>query len=140
MPPQDGKLPAEPLLSLKSYDFGGDILFDDATRKTSGVFYTSDAKGAPWFDPALRADQEAIDKQIDGTVNVFSCAPSCSSARHFIVTSFPTARARCTSCTSAPPASCSWSPRAVRGSIRRRWPSRILSASRRAMALSSRCW
>ena len=88
MGPQDGKLPAEPVLSLKGYDFDGDILFDAASRKTSGVFYRSDAKGAAWFDPALRADQEAIDKQLDGTVNVFDCAPSCSSARHLIVTSY----------------------------------------------------
>jgi dipeptidyl aminopeptidase/acylaminoacyl peptidase len=85
---QDGKLPAEPILRLKGYDFEGKILFDAATRKTSGVLYTSDAKGAVWFDPALRADQEAIDKQLDGTVNTFDCAPSCSSARRFVVTSY----------------------------------------------------
>ncbi|KQQ92046.1 S9 family peptidase [Massilia sp. Leaf139] len=86
---QDGaKLPAEPILRLAGYDFDGEVLFDTATRKTSGVIYTSDAKGAAWFDPALRADQEAIDKQLDGTVNLFDCAPSCSSARHFVVTSY----------------------------------------------------
>jgi dipeptidyl aminopeptidase/acylaminoacyl peptidase len=88
MGPQDGKLPAEPILRLAGYDFDGKILFDAATRKTSGVLYTSDAKGAVWFDPALRADQEAIDKQLDGTVNTFDCAPSCSSARRFVVTSY----------------------------------------------------
>ena len=88
MAPQDGKLPAEPLLTLKGFDFDGGILFDAATRKTSGVRYTSDAVGTAWFDPALRADQEAIDKQLDGTVNTFNCAPSCSGARHFVVTSY----------------------------------------------------
>jgi dipeptidyl aminopeptidase/acylaminoacyl peptidase len=88
MGPQDGKLPAEPVLTLKGYDFDGEVLFDAATRKAGGVQYTSDAQGVAWFDPALRADQEAIDKQLDGTVNVFDCAPSCSSARHFIVTAY----------------------------------------------------
>lgn len=88
MAPQDAALPAEPLLTLKGFDFDGTVLFDAASRKTSGVLYTSDAKGTVWFDPALRADQEAIDKQLDGTINVFSCAPSCSSARHHVVTSY----------------------------------------------------
>lgn len=88
MSPQDGKLPAEPVVTMKGYDFDGTILFDRAARKTSGVLYTSDAQGAAWFDPSLRADQEAIDKQLDGTVNVFRCAPSCSTARHVIVTAY----------------------------------------------------
>jgi len=87
MAPQAGKVPDQPLLSLKGYDFDGEVLFDDASRKTSGVTYKSDAIGVAWFDPALRADQEAIDKQLDGTVNVFTCT-RCSSARHLVVTAY----------------------------------------------------
>ncbi len=87
MAPQAGKLPDQPLLTLKGYDFDGEVLFDEASRKTSGVSYKSDALGVAWFDPALRADQEAIDKQLDGTVNVFACR-RCSSARHFVVTAY----------------------------------------------------
>lgn len=85
--PPAAALPAQPLLTLKGYDFEGRVLFDKPTRKAAGIAYTSDAAGAAWFDPALRADQEAIDKQLPGTVNVFACDP-CSTARHLVVRAY----------------------------------------------------
>jgi dipeptidyl aminopeptidase/acylaminoacyl peptidase len=85
--PPGAALPAEPLLRLEGYDFDGRVLFDKPTRKAAGITYTSDATGAAWFDPALRADQEAIDKQLPGTVNVFDCDP-CSTARHLVVSAY----------------------------------------------------
>lgn len=85
--PPDAKLPAQPLLTLKGYDFEGRVLFDQATRKAVGISYLSDAAGTVWFDPTLRADQEAIDKQLVGTVNTFTCAP-CSTARHLVVRAY----------------------------------------------------
>jgi dipeptidyl aminopeptidase/acylaminoacyl peptidase len=87
MSPKAGKLPEQPVLTLKGFDFDGDVLFDAPSRKTTGVAYKSDARGAVWFDPALRADQEAVDKQLDGTVNTLSCSP-CSTARHLVVTAY----------------------------------------------------
>ena len=85
--PPAATLPAEPLLTLKGYDFDGKLVFDLPTRKAVGISYLSDAAGAVWFDPALRADQEAIDKQLGSTVNVFTCAP-CSTARHLVVRAY----------------------------------------------------
>lgn len=85
--PKTGGLPDKPLLSLKGYDFEGTVLFDSETRKTLGVVYQSDAEGAVWFDAAMRADQEDIDKQLDGTVNMLSCS-RCINAKHLIVRSY----------------------------------------------------
>lgn len=77
----------KPIVSLKGYDFDGAVLFDDAARKVSGIFYTSDATGVAWLDPELKALQEAVDKQLTGTNNVFVCR-RCSQAKHFIVTAY----------------------------------------------------
>ncbi len=82
--PKTGKLSDKPLLSLKGYDFDGGMLFDAQTRKTLGVHYKTDAEGAVWFDPAMRADQEEVDKQLSGTVNTLSCS-RCSSTKHLVV-------------------------------------------------------
>ena len=49
--------------------------------------YTSDATGVAWLDPELKALQEAVDKQLTGTNNVFVCR-RCSQAKHFIVTAY----------------------------------------------------
>ncbi|MBA4344862.1 MAG: S9 family peptidase [Methylibium sp.] len=87
MSPKTGKLPDKPLLSLKGYDFEGAVLFDNETRRTLGVTYQSDADGAVWFDAAMRAVQEDVDKQLAGTVNMLSCS-RCSSSKHLIVTSY----------------------------------------------------
>jgi len=86
-PKAGGKLPEKPLVSLKGYDFEGRVLFDNQTRKTLGVAYLSDADGAVWFDANLRADQDDIDKQLNGTVNILSCS-RCSSGKHLIVTAY----------------------------------------------------
>lgn len=87
MSPKTGTLPDKPLLSLKGYDFEGALVFDNETRRTLGVTYQSDADGAVWFDAAMRADQEEVDKQLGGTVNMLSCS-RCSSGKHLIVTSY----------------------------------------------------
>ncbi|MDO8438857.1 MAG: prolyl oligopeptidase family serine peptidase, partial [Telluria sp.] len=85
--PASAKMSAKPVVSMKGYDFEGQVLFDRTTKKTVGVRYKSDAMGAIWYDPALRADQEKIDKLLTGTVNVFGCA-QCSDAKHLVVTAY----------------------------------------------------
>lgn len=82
--PETGKMSDKPIVNIKGFDFDGSIVFDSATKKALGVTFRSDAAGAVWFDPALKADQEAIDKLLPGTVNALNCN-RCSSARHLVV-------------------------------------------------------
>ena len=82
--PETGKVSDKPLVSVKGYDFDGHVQFDPDSKKLIGITYESDAQGAIWFDPALKADQEAVDKLLPGTVNTLSCN-RCSGARHLVV-------------------------------------------------------
>lgn len=85
--PVAGKMSDKPVLSMKGYDFDGALIFDNTSRKTLGVRYKTDAEGAVWFDAALRADQEKIDKLLPGTVNLLSCS-RCSSATQLVVNAY----------------------------------------------------
>ena len=82
--PQSGKISDKPLLSLKGFDFEGNLHIDPDSGKTLGVTYRSDASGAVWFDPRMKADQEAVDKLLPGTVNVLSCN-RCVTTKHVVV-------------------------------------------------------
>lgn len=82
--PSSAKMSDKPVLSLKGFDFEGRIMFDNQSRKTLGIFYKTDANGAVWFDPAMRADQDDIDKQLSGTINTISCS-RCTSNKHLVV-------------------------------------------------------
>lgn len=86
MPKPDAPLD-KPLLSLKGYDFEGKVLIDAGTGKTLGIRYLTDAIGVAWFDPDMKAVQQDVDKQLDGTVNYLTC-DYCSQARHLIVTAY----------------------------------------------------
>ena len=85
--PKTGKMSDKPVLTLKGYDFEGSVLFDRQTRKTMGVSYLSDATGTVWFDPTMRADQEDVDKQLSGTVNVLSCS-KCTDTSYLVVSAY----------------------------------------------------
>lgn len=82
--PETGKMSDKPLVNVQGFDFDGGLHFDPATKKLMGISYRSDAMGTVWFDPALKADQEAVDKLLPGTVNRLSCN-RCSTARHLVV-------------------------------------------------------
>jgi dipeptidyl aminopeptidase/acylaminoacyl peptidase len=82
--PKTGKMADKPLLTMKGYDFDGDVIFEQDTKKTLGISYKSDAAGVVWFDPTMRAAQDDVDKQLSGTINTLSCN-RCSSAKHMVV-------------------------------------------------------
>ena len=65
-----GKLADEPLISAPGYDFSGTLVFSQ--NKLVGFRLLTDALGGLWFDPALKAFQQAIDQQLPGTVNLMS--------------------------------------------------------------------
>ena len=65
-----GKLAAEPLVSAPGYDFDGELVFSNG--KLVGFNVTTDASATMWFDPALKAIQAEVDRQLPGTVNLVS--------------------------------------------------------------------
>lgn len=79
------KIEDKPLLSLPGFDFSGGMVFDTETKGLLGIAYMQEAEGVTWFDPGMRAVQEAVDKLLPATNNEISCS-RCVSARHVVVT------------------------------------------------------
>jgi dipeptidyl aminopeptidase/acylaminoacyl peptidase len=62
-----GKLAERPLVASDDYDFDGELIVGNG--KLLGVRYTVDALGETWFDPGMKAEQEAVDKLLPGQIN-----------------------------------------------------------------------
>ena len=77
---------SEPLVSIKGFDFDGDLVEDRCTHKVLGLHYQSDAMGTAWFDPAMTAAQAKIDAALPGRANLVQVA-SCVSGTPMLVTS-----------------------------------------------------
>lgn len=67
------RLKGEPLVQLEEYDFRGNLI--KTQDRLLGVRYLSDASATAWFDPAMKAAQEAVDKLLPNTVNLLDVAP-----------------------------------------------------------------
>lgn len=65
--------PPRTLLSLRGYDFSGQLIIDRDEQRLVGVHFETDAPSSAWFDADLRKLQAEIDKQLPGTVNRISC-------------------------------------------------------------------
>ena len=80
-----GKLSAEPIVVTRGYDFAGGLV----TRrgKVLGVEIETDARTHVWFDQEMQSVQQAIDKQLPGTVNTIS-VPSQPDAQWVLVRSY----------------------------------------------------
>ncbi len=78
---------AEPLVAVKGFDFSGKLEFDWTTKRLLGVRYTGDAEGTVWFDPAMKALQETVDKRLRGTINRID-VPECGCSRWAVISSF----------------------------------------------------
>ena len=68
-----GALSAEPLVSLKGYDFRGRLVYDPQARRLLGVHFETDARGSVWTDPVMRATQTAVDALLPATNNRIDC-------------------------------------------------------------------
>ncbi len=77
---------AEPMVSIKGFDFEGDLVQDHCTHKVLGLHYRSDALGTAWFDPAMAAAQAKIDAALPGRANIVQVA-ACASGTPLLVTS-----------------------------------------------------
>ncbi|QJE00425.1 S9 family peptidase [Massilia forsythiae] len=80
-----GKIRPEPLVETRGYDFSGQLLGNRA--RLLGVRYETDAEGSTWFDPALQAMQDKIDKLLPSTINLVS-VPSAPDAPWALVRSY----------------------------------------------------
>ena len=67
-----GKLGASPLIVTEGYDFHGRLISN--ANKVLGMRFTTDAESTLWFDPAMKAVQQAVDAALPGTVNLVSVA------------------------------------------------------------------
>lgn len=63
-----GRIRPEPLVSLKGYDFDGDLLFGNG--RLLGIGMRTDAVGIEWLDAGMKAVQAEVDRQLPATVNV----------------------------------------------------------------------
>jgi dipeptidyl aminopeptidase/acylaminoacyl peptidase len=67
-----GKLSQEALVATPGYDFDGTLVYN--RKQVLGVRLTTDAEANIWFDPAMQAIQNAVNKALPGTVNLLSVA------------------------------------------------------------------
>jgi acetyl esterase/lipase len=62
-----GRVSKEPVVVTPGYDFDGSLI---GNGKVVGVRVTTDATADIWFDPAMKALQDAVDKALPGTINM----------------------------------------------------------------------
>lgn len=62
----------KPLMSLKGYDFSGQLVFG-AGGGVIGVRYLTDARGTHWFDARLKDIQSKVDALSPGLINEIDC-------------------------------------------------------------------
>jgi dienelactone hydrolase len=78
-------LKPEPVLSLKGYDFSGNLILDE--QRLLGVDYLTDARGSHWFDSQMKSWQEKVNELLPGTLNQLTCN-NCKQAKQLVVTSY----------------------------------------------------
>ena len=66
------KLNPEPLIVTEGYDFQGGLV--TSKDRLLGMRFLTDAESTMWFDPKMKAVQEAVDAALPGTVNMVSVA------------------------------------------------------------------
>ncbi len=65
-----GKVVPEPVLVTAGYDFDGSLVTN--RDKVLGARFRTDAVSNEWFDPGMKAVQQAVDKALPATVNLIS--------------------------------------------------------------------
>jgi len=64
---------AEPMISTPGFDFGGELVTEEATGRLLGARVVTDAASTVWLDDTMRRHQAMIDERIPGRVNRISC-------------------------------------------------------------------
>ncbi len=70
--PKTGVLEKEPVVAIDGYDLEGGLIWDKGRKTLQGVRYEAAQRGIYWIDEKRAAVQAALDKQLPGTVNLFS--------------------------------------------------------------------
>ena len=65
-----GKVNPEPMVELADFDFEGSMVY--SKQRLAGIHYLADARSTAWFDPALKAAQQAVDKKLPGLINTIT--------------------------------------------------------------------
>jgi len=65
-----GKIDPNPLVAMADFDFGGSMVY--SRKRLVGLHYLADARSSAWFDPALKAAQADVDKQLGGLINIIT--------------------------------------------------------------------
>jgi dienelactone hydrolase len=81
-----GRPDAEPLVSVKGFDFSGHLIEDSCKHKVLGIRYHADAWGTAWLDGAMAKAQARVDTQLPGRVNLID-VPSCGDGSIVLVSS-----------------------------------------------------
>jgi acetyl esterase/lipase len=79
------KVSGGPVVELKGFDFDGALVTNQ--HKLLGVRVNGDAVGTVWFDPAMKALQQAVDKLLPTTINLVD-APVRAETPWVLVTSY----------------------------------------------------
>jgi dipeptidyl aminopeptidase/acylaminoacyl peptidase len=75
-----------PVVSLKGFDFTGNVIMDNVGR-VLGFRHLTDAHGTTWLDPTLKSIQADVDKQLPGTINRITCG-NCAQTKKVLVSSW----------------------------------------------------
>ena len=81
-----GKPEANSLVALAGYDLEPNFVYDAQAKRLAGIHFETDAPGSVWFDPAMKAAQIEVDKQLPATVNILNCT-RCTQVPTVLVTS-----------------------------------------------------
>lgn len=82
---EGGVISASPVLSLKGYDFRGQLVFNPEGQLL-GVHYLSDARDTYWADARMKAIQAKVDELLPVTNNRIDCG-ACGDVPSLLVTS-----------------------------------------------------
>ncbi len=82
-----GRVGADPVVTIKGFDFSGWLIQDWSRHRVLGVHYAADADGTAWFDPEMAALQDRVDKALPGLINDIDPA-DCGCAPRVLVTSW----------------------------------------------------
>jgi acetyl esterase/lipase len=84
--PKTRRLAAEPILSMKGYDFvRGRVVYDIQAHRVLGIHFENDAVSTAWVDPTMKAAQAAVDALLPATSNRIDCQ-RCLSVPALLVT------------------------------------------------------
>lgn len=68
-----GRPLADALSYTPGFDFAGSVVFDVDSGRTLGLRIETDAETTKWFDPRLKALQQAVDAKLPGRINRIGC-------------------------------------------------------------------